>query len=186
MDFDLTEEQQLIKNAAERFVQDQYEFDKRRQLAEAEPGYSETHWATFAELGWLGIPFAEELGGFGGNAVDTMVVMEQIGKGLVLEPYMATVILGGSALRLGGSKKQQESLIPGLIEGRTKLALAYAEPQSRYRLHDIGTTATREGNGFVLRGKKIVVLNGQHADYLIVAVRTSGNQMDAAGVSLEG
>jgi alkylation response protein AidB-like acyl-CoA dehydrogenase len=137
-----------------------------------------------AELGWLGMPFAEADGGFGGNQIDTMVMMEQMGKGLVLEPFLASIVLGGGAVKRAASAEQKARLLPGVMDGTRQLALAYAEPQARFDLHDVTTTARAEGKGFVLNGHKSMVLNAATASEIIVSARTSGGQIDTQGISL--
>jgi hypothetical protein len=184
MNFEFTEEQVMLRDSVARFIQDGYDFDTRQGIAKSDEGMSRDNWQTFAELGWLSIPFAEEHGGFGGNAVDTMVVMEQLGKGLVLEPYLATVVLFGGLLQHGGSEAQQAQYIPQIIEGQCLGAFAYLERQSRFELADVKTTATAKDGGYQLDGEKVVVFNGLNADQLIVSARTSGGQCDEAGVSL--
>lgn len=184
MNFDITEEQQLVKDSVTRFVQDNYELETRMAASTANPGYSEEHWQTFAELGWLGLPFSEEDGGFGGNAIDTMLMFEEFGKGLILEPYLASVVLGGGVLRHGASTEQKSELITKLAAGELKLALAYSEEQSRFDLHDVTTSARAEGTDFVLNGAKSMVLNAETADHIIVSARTSGGQVDKDGISL--
>ncbi|NIB41968.1 pimeloyl-CoA dehydrogenase small subunit [Pseudomaricurvus alkylphenolicus] len=182
MNFDYTEEQNMLKDSVARFVQDQYDFEARCKVAALEEGYSADNWKTFAELGWLSIPFAEEHGGFGGNVVDTMLLMEELGKGLVLEPFLATVVLFGGLLSRGAADQQQ--YIGSVIEGSLQGAFAYAERQSRFNLNDVATQAIANGDGYRLNGEKIVVLNGAVADKLIVSARTSGSQLDSAGISL--
>ncbi|MCB1855685.1 MAG: acyl-CoA dehydrogenase family protein [Halieaceae bacterium] len=184
MNFDFTEEQVMLRDSVARFVQDDYDFDTRRRIAGSDEAMSRDNWRIFAELGWLSIPFAEEHGGFGGNAVDTMVVMEQLGKGLVLEPYFATVVLFGGLLQRGGSAAQLEHYLPQIIGGECLGAFAYLERQSRYELADVKTTATRMEGGYRLDGEKVVVFNGASADQLIVSARTSGAQSDEGGISL--
>ena len=184
MNFDITEEQQLVKDSVTRFVNENYELETRTAASSAEPGYSEAHWKTFAELGWLGLPFAEEDGGFGGSAIDTMLMFEEFGKGLVLEPYLASVILGGGVIRHGGSAEQKSELITKLAAGELKLALAYAELQSRFDLHDVTTTAKADGDDYVINGAKSMALNAGTADHIIVSARTSGGQVDKEGISL--
>jgi alkylation response protein AidB-like acyl-CoA dehydrogenase len=183
MNFSFTEEQNMLKDSVARFVADQYDFEARRKVADSEAGFSAENWQTFAELGWLSIPFSEELGGFGGGAVDTMAVMEELGKGLVLEPFVATVLLFGGVLSKAGSAAQQE-LIGKIIEGQLQGAFAYLERQSRFAMSDVLTTATAEGDSFILSGEKTVVFNGASADQLIVSARTSGEQSDEQGISL--
>ena len=185
MDFSFTDEQNLLKDSVERFVQNDYGFEDRQKVVKnEESGFSPANWNTFAELGWLGVPFSEEDGGFGGRATDTMLLMEQFGRGLVIEPYLATVILAGGALKVAGSAEQKAAYLPAIIEGSKQGALAYVEPQGRFNLADLTTTASKDGDGYVLNGYKAVVLNGPSADFLVVSARTSGAQRDAEGVSL--
>ncbi len=184
MNFDFSEEQVMLRDSVARFVQDDYDFDTRRSIAASEAGMSREFWQTFAELGWLSIPFAEEHGGFGGDAVDVMVVMEQLGRGLVLEPYLETVLLFGGLLQQGGSDAQQSDYIPAIIDGSCLGAFAYLERQSRYELADVATTASADGDGYRLNGEKVVVFNGGNADHFIVSARTSGEQCAEQGVSL--
>ena len=184
MNFDFSEEQVMLRDSVARFVQDDYDFDRRQQIAGTEEGMSRENWQTFAELGWLSIPFAEEHGGFGGGALDVMVVMEQLGRGLVLEPYLATVLLYGGLLQAGGTAAQQEEHIPAIIDGSRQGAFAYLERQSRYELADVKTSATADGDNYRLNGEKVVVFNGAVADYFVVSARTSGEQSDPQGVSL--
>ena len=184
MDFDLTEEQRLLQESVGKLIADEYDFEKRKAYAKEPVGYSSERWAHYAELGLLGLPFPEHLGGSGGTPVETMIVTEAFGRGLVLEPYLATVILAGGLLRLAGSPAQQQELIPAIATGKLRLAFAYAERQSRYDLADIAVTARAVGGGFVLTGQKGVVLHGDSADRLIVSARTAGGQREAEGVSL--
>jgi len=184
MNFDFSEEQVMLRDSVARFIQDDYSFDARRKIAASDTGMSAEHWQTFAELGWLSVPFAEEHGGFGGGPVDVMVMMEEFGKGMVLEPYFATVILFGGLLQRAGSAEQQAAYIPRIVEGNCLGAFAFTERQSRYELADVKTTATSDGDGYVLNGEKVVVYNGANADTVIVAARTSGEQYDEDGISL--
>ena len=184
MNFDFSEEQTLLRDSVARFVRDEYDFDTRRGIVAMPEGMSRQHWQTFAELGWLGVPFAEEYGGFGGGPVDLMVMMEELGKGLVLEPYFATVVLYGGLLRAAGSEAQQARYVPGIVDGSALGAFAYLERQSRYELSDVATRATPAGDGFVLNGEKVAVANAANADTFIVSARTSGEQFDTKGISL--
>ncbi|MDB4476400.1 acyl-CoA dehydrogenase [bacterium] len=184
MNFDFSEEQTMLRDSVARFVQDDYDFDTRRGIVASEAGMSREIWQTFAELGWLSVPFAEEYGGFGGGPVDLMVMMEEFGKGLIVEPYFATVVMFGGLLNAAGSESQKAQYIPGIIDGSRLGAFAYLERQSRYELADVLTTATTAGDAFVLNGEKVVVSNGMNADTLIVAARTSGEQFDRKGISL--
>jgi pimeloyl-CoA dehydrogenase small subunit len=163
---------------------DNYTFEKRRTyLAEAE-GWSRGLWSQYAELGLLGLPFAEQHGGFGGGGVETMLVMEAFGRALALEPYLATVVLAGTALRLAGNDAQLAALLPRVAVGEKRLAFAHGERQARYDLPDVLTKATRKGDGWVLDGAKSVVLHGDSADTLIVGARTAGERDDTAGITL--
>ncbi|MFN4087598.1 MAG: acyl-CoA dehydrogenase family protein [Alphaproteobacteria bacterium] len=184
MDFEYSDDQRLLKDSVERFVQDNYSFEQRRKLVATEEGYSEGNWKQFAELGWLGMPFPEEYGGFGGTAIETMIVMEAFGNGLVAEPYMATVVLGGGAMLYGGSEEQKRAILPAVAEGKIKLALGFAERQSRYNLADVETKAEKSGEGWILNGMKGVVLGAPSADRIVVVARTSGGSRDADGITL--
>ena len=184
MNFAFTEEQDMVRDFVERFVREKYEPDMRRDIQASEQGFSAEHWAMFAELGWLGLVFSEADGGFGGGAIETMILFEAFGRGPVIEPYLATVILAGSVLRNAASKAQKEALIPDIIEGKLQLALAFAEPAGRYNLANVATMATETDEGFVIDGAKSVVLNGPAAGKLIVSARTHGEQHEPDGVSL--
>lgn len=184
MDLSLNDEQLLIKDSVERFVLNDYSFDQRQKLVAEAPGFGEDNWKMFAELGWLAIPFSEEDGGLGSTAIESMVLCEQFGRGIVVEPYVPTVVLAGGAIRLGGSAAQRKHYLPDLIDGKLQSALAFVEPQGRYDLHDLTTTATAKGDGFVINGYKAVVLNAPAADFLVVSARTRGDQRDEDGVSL--
>jgi pimeloyl-CoA dehydrogenase small subunit len=184
MDFDFSEEQLLLRDSVTRLLADHYTFEKRRfHLAEPD-GWSRALWSHYAELGLLGLPFAEEHGGFGGGAVEIMLVMEAFGRALVLEPYLATVVLAGTALRLAGSAAQQAALVPRVAEGTLLLAFAHGERQARYDLSDVLTSAQPKGLGWVLDGAKSVVAGGDSADTLIVSARTAGARDDKAGITL--
>jgi pimeloyl-CoA dehydrogenase small subunit len=185
MDFDLSSEQSQLKESVDRLIGGIYvSLDARRAQGASAVGFSAGTWVQFAELGLLGIPFSEEEGGYGGGPVGISLVMEAIGRNLALEPYFATVVLGGSALRFGASPAQKERLIPAIVDGSLRLALATTERQSRYDLVDVATTATRTAAGYVLNGAKCVVINGDSAGSLIVSARTSGERRDPAGISL--
>ena len=184
MNFNFSEEQQMLKDSVARFVQDQYDFETRRKLANSEIGFSKENWQQFAELGWLSIPFAEKHGGFGGGVVDSMVVMEEIGKGLVVEPYVATVLMFGGLLNKSGNAALQDEYIGKIIGGEILGAFAYLERQSRFELADVKTTAEANGDNYILNGEKTVVANGSNADFVIVSARTSGGQSDENGISL--
>ncbi len=157
MDFTLNEEQTLLQDTVARFVRDDYAFDDRRKLVETPDGFSREHWKMFAQLGWLGLPFAESDGGFGGGAVETMLVFESFGKGLVVEPYLATVVLAGGAPKLAGTPAQKQARLEAVIEGSLQGALAYSEPQARFNLANVATTAKAKDRGYVINGHKTVV-----------------------------
>lgn len=184
MDFSFSEEQTLLRNTVQSFLQDKYDFDTRRKISKSADGWSRDVWNQFAELGLLAAPFAEELGGLGGGAIETMIVMEEFGRNLVIEPFVETVVLAGGFLQEAGTDAQKEAHIPGIIGGETVWTFAYAEPQGRYNLADLVTTAKKDGDGYVINGYKCVVLGAPWADKLIVSARTSGGQRDADGVSL--
>lgn len=184
MDFSFSEEQSLLQDTIRRFIQNSYTFESRQKNIQTEDGFSRDNWATFAELGWLGMPFSEEDGGFGGTPIETMIMMEEFGKGLVVEPYLSTVIMAGSILAEGGSQEQKESTLAGIIAGSTFAALAFVEPQARFNLADITTRAEPSDAGFVINGFKGVVLGGPSADVLVVPARTSGEQKSEDGITL--
>ncbi|TNE56637.1 MAG: pimeloyl-CoA dehydrogenase small subunit [Alphaproteobacteria bacterium] len=184
MDFSFTEEQSMLRDMVQRFVRENYDLDARRKIVESEEGMSRDHWNTFAELGLLAAPFPEEYDGMGGSQIDTMVIMEELGRGLVVEPYFQTVVLGGGFIREGGSEDQKKALIPGIISGEDIYAVGFAEPQSRFNLFDITTKAEKSGDGYTLNGYKAVVLGGPWANKLIITARTSGGQSDADGISV--
>jgi pimeloyl-CoA dehydrogenase small subunit len=184
MDFDLTDEQRLLKDSVDRLIADQYQFEQRKKYLAEPDGWSRNAWKQYTELGLLGLPFEEKHGGFGGGPVDTMIVMEAFGRGLVLEPYFATVILGGGLLRRAGTPAQQQALIPEIAQGKLKFAFAHVERHSRYDLADVATTARRDGADWVLDGAKSVVLHGDCADRLLVTARVSGDRRDRTGIGL--
>jgi pimeloyl-CoA dehydrogenase small subunit len=186
MDFDLSDDQRQIKDSVDRFLNAAYADAKVRKAYQAEAGgFSKANWAKFAELGLTAIPFAEEHGGLGAGLVETMLVMDAIGRNAAIDPYVSTIVLGGGALRHGATASQKSALIPDVIEGKRLLALAHQERQSRFDLFDVETTAKSDGaGGFVLNGVKVVVLGGDVADTLIVVARTNGQARDKAGIGL--
>jgi pimeloyl-CoA dehydrogenase small subunit len=185
MDFDLSDEQRLLKDSVTSLIEKEYAFEQRKAYAREPHGYSAARWAQFAELGLLGLPFAEDAGGIGGTPVETMIVMEAFGRGLVLEPYLATIVLGGGLLRFVGSAAQRQEMVPAIAAGKLRLAFAHTERQARYDLADVAVTATpSSGGGFVLGGHKGVVLHGDSADRLIVSARTGGGPREREGISL--
>jgi pimeloyl-CoA dehydrogenase small subunit len=184
MDCDLTDEQRLLKESVDRLVGGRYDFEARKRYQQEPDGFSRELWGQYAELGLLGLPFAEEHGGFGGGAVETMIVMEAFGRALALEPYLATVILGGGFLRHGGADAQKAELVPQIAAGEMTLAFAHTERQSRYDLFDVATTAKRDGSAFVLEGDKGVVVHGDSAQKLVVTARTAGGRRDRDGIGV--
>jgi len=184
MDFDLSEEQRLLKESVDGLLGDSYDFEARKKYMAEKGGWSKAAWSKLAEQGLLGLPFSEEDGGFGAGAVETMIVMEALGKALVLEPYLATVVIGGGFLRRGGSAEQKAAYIPGIIDGSKTFAFAQLEKNSRYDLSDVATSAKKKGDGWVIDGEKFVVLNGETADSFIVTARTRGGQRDKSGIGV--
>ena len=167
MDFNFTEEQNMIRDSLSRLIREQYDFDTRRKVVESEAGWRPEMWAQFAELGLLMAPFSEEDGGLGGGPIDAMVVMEEFGKGLVVEPYVPSVVCGGGFLKRG-TDAQKEEYLSGIMSGENIFAFAYAEPRGRYNLADLETTAKKDGAGFVLNGHKAVVIGAPWATHFVV------------------
>jgi len=184
MNFNLSEEQGQIRDSIARFVSENYSLEQRNAVVAQPHGFSAGHWRRFADLGWLSIPFSESLDGFGGGPVDTMVLMQEFGRGLVAEPYLATVLLFGGLLQSGASADIKGEYIPRIIAGEVQGAFAYLERQSRYEMTDIVTRAEQRGGRWVLNGEKSVVLNGGAADMLVVAARSAGESPDASGITL--
>ena len=184
MDFNFTEEQSMLRDTLGSFLQDKYSFDTRQASVKSASGWRADYWKAFAEeLGILGAPFSEELGGLGGGAIENMIVMEECGKALVIEPYLGTVVIGGGFLKHSGHANASD-LIAGIIAGEVITAFAYAEPQGRYNLADLKTTAKKDGSGYVLNGHKAVVIGAPWATHLVVTARTSGGQREAMGISV--
>ena len=184
MDFDLSDEQRLLKESLDRLIADRYPFESRKAYGQSPEGWSRELWAQYADLGLLGLPFAEEYGGTAGGPVETMIAMEAFGRALALEPYFATVVVGGGFLRHAGNSEQKAALIPGIAAGKLTLAFAATERHSRWDLADVSTRARRDGAAFVLDGEKGVVLHGDHADKLVVTARLGGGQRERDGVGL--
>ncbi len=183
MDFNFTDEQNMLRDSIAKFVASAYDFDKRKQRA-ADPDSSKKNWAQMAELGLMAAPLPEAYGGLGGGPVDVMVVMEEFGKGLVAEPYLQTVVIGAGFLEKAGAEAQKEEHLNAIAAGERVIAFAYAEPQGRYNLADLTTAAKKSGAGWSLSGHKAVVIGAPNADHLIVTARTGGAQRDAKGVSV--
>ncbi len=184
MDFTFNEEQTLIQDQVDQFIQKEYDWETRQSLSNSDLGFGDDNWQKFAELGWLGISTSEECGGFGGSAIESMLIMEAFGKGLVVEPFLETIIMCGGLIDEHGTDQQKSSILESAIEGKMHLAMAYAEPQSRFNLSDVVTEAKEDGDSFVLNGYKSVVMNGPSANKLIVSARTSGAQLDENGITL--
>jgi pimeloyl-CoA dehydrogenase small subunit len=184
MDFDLSEEQRLLKESVDGLLGDAYDFDSRKQYMKEQGGWSKTVWNKLAEQGLLGLPFSEDDGGFGAGAVETMIVMEALGRALVIEPYLATVVIAGGLLRYGASAEQKAAHIPSIIDGSKTFAFAQLEKNSRYDLFDVATSAKKKDDAYVIDGEKFVVLNGEAADTLIVTARVKGGQRDTDGIGV--
>ncbi|MAW86320.1 MAG: pimeloyl-CoA dehydrogenase small subunit [Phyllobacteriaceae bacterium] len=182
MDFDLSEEQSMLKDGLDRMLANEYGFESRRKHMAEPEGYSQAMWERYAEMGLMMLPFAEADGGLGGGAEDIMLVMESFGRALVLEPWFATVVLGGGFVREGGSDAQRGELVPAIADGSLKLAFAHVERHARYDLAHVETTATKQGDVYVLNGAKSIVLNGDSADKILVSARISGNVRDEDGL----
>ncbi len=183
MDFELSEERQMLADTAGRFIQNRYDLDTRHANAKIDGGFNRETWAEFADLGLIGALLPGEVGGFGGTGEDIAVVFEKLGRGLVVEPFMATGILGASPIALAGTDAQK-AMLEDVIAGTTLLALAHGEPDARYELAHVAATAEKSGEGWRINGNKAVVLNGDTADKLIVSARSSGDTADRDGLSL--
>ncbi|MDB5657002.1 MAG: pimeloyl-CoA dehydrogenase small subunit [Tardiphaga sp.] len=184
MDIPFTEEQELLRNSVQRLLKDEYDFDVRRRIVAGEDGWSRAHWKKFAEMGLLAAPFAEEFGGSGDGPLATMIVMQEFGRRLVVEPYFETVVLAGGLIESEGTATQRLEHLAGIGAGEVIWALAWAEPRSRYDMNEVATSARRDGDGYVLSGAKAAVVGAPWADRLIVSARTSGDRRDRHGVSL--
>jgi alkylation response protein AidB-like acyl-CoA dehydrogenase len=184
MNLELTDEQALLRDSVARFVNQHYSLEQRRRVMQQEHGFSSAHWQAMAELGWLAVPFAERDGGLGGSLLDVMVIMEQFGAGLVLEPFLASIVLGGAALRLGADDAIKQQWLGGVIDGSRQLAFAHGESQARFDLQYVATRAREEGAEFVLEGQKSFVLNAASSSALIVSARTRGEVAEQDGVTL--
>ncbi len=184
MDFSLNDVQLMLADSIEKFVANDYDFEARQKYSGSELGYSQDVWNTFAELGWTAVPFSEVDGGFDGGPVDMIVVMERLGRGLIVEPYLANVVLAGGVLKRAASEAQKAAWLSPLIGGELQTTLAFAEPQARYELSNILTSAVKDGDQWRLTGHKAYVLNGANAKLLIVPARTAGRQHDRDGITL--
>jgi alkylation response protein AidB-like acyl-CoA dehydrogenase len=184
MEFDYTEEQLALQDTLQRFISRDYDFDKRKAILSTQLGFSAEAWKQYADLGLLALPLPEDFGGLGGNAVDVMLVMEQFGRGLLMEPYLSSVVLCGSLLRDSATPDIKQRLLPLICEGKAKLALACYEAAGRYELSHVACTATEKDGSWQLSGRKTVVLDGPSADYFLVSARSGGKTGDAEGISL--
>ena len=184
MEFSFTDVQSMLQESIDKFITNDYDFERRQQYAASDLGYSADVWAMFAELGWTAVPFAEDDGGFDGGPVEIMVMMQQFGRGLLVEPYLANIVMAGGVLRRAATAQQKERWLHPIMAGELQATLAVAEPQSRYDLANVATAATQDGDGFVLSGRKGVVLNGGTAELLIIPARTGGDTVDASGITL--
>jgi alkylation response protein AidB-like acyl-CoA dehydrogenase len=184
MDFNLSQEQQMLQDMAARLVRDNYTFEQREHLLKSETGFSLDFWAQLSELGLTAVPFSEELGGMGGGGVDTSLIMTELGRGLCLEPYLQSVIFAGGLLDQLGSAEQKAELLPLIARGELRLAVALDEPQSHYQLHDVQTRAKQVGGDWLLSGRKSVVVGGHNAGLILVSARTAGLSRDEEGIGL--
>jgi pimeloyl-CoA dehydrogenase small subunit len=184
MDFELSGEQQMLRDNVARLMKDRYGFDARKGYQASPHGWSEALWREYADMGLLGAPFAEDDGGFGGGPVETMIVMEEFGKALALEPYIQTVVLCGALIKYGASPEKRAELIGKIAAGELRLSFAHTERQSGYDLNDVAVTARKDGAAFLLNGEKGLVSQGDSADTLIVSARLSGERRDRRGISL--
>jgi pimeloyl-CoA dehydrogenase small subunit len=184
MDFSYTEEQTLLRDSVARFLRDNYDFETFKRVSRSDPGWRREVWKQFAELGLLGASLPEDFGGLGGGVVETLIVMEEFGKALVVDPYVPTVVNGAGQLRQAGTQQQKQEWLPKIAGGEAALAFAFAEPQARYNLADLTTTAKRQNGAYIVNGHKAVVLGGPWANTLIVTARTAGNQRDTGGSSV--
>jgi alkylation response protein AidB-like acyl-CoA dehydrogenase len=184
MDFSLNEVQAMLADSVDKFIDNEYDFDTRQKYAASDTGFSAEVWATMAELGWTAIPFSEEEGGLGGGPADVMVFMQHLARGLVVEPYLANVLLAGGILQRTATDAQKALWLQPLMAGELQATLASLEPQARFELADVVTAASRDGDDWVLNGHKGVVPNGGTADLIIVPARTSGAGNDTSGITL--
>ena len=184
MDIQFTDEQEILRRSVQRLLHNQYDFDTRRKIIATEEGWSRKHWNAFAELGLLAASFSEDFGGLGAGPLANMIIMQELGRKLVVEPFFETVVLAGGIIEQVGTKAQREEYLPEIAAGKATWALAWAEGRSRYDLNIVATTAERHGDEYVLGGAKAAVISAPWADKLIVSARTSGDRRDRSGVSL--
>jgi alkylation response protein AidB-like acyl-CoA dehydrogenase len=184
MDFTVSEEQSMLADSVAKFIENDYDFESRQKAADSALGYSAELWNTFAELGWTAVPFDEDDGGLGGGPIEMMLMMEQFGRGLLVEPFLANIVLAGGVLRRVANDQQKTDMLAEIISGEKQAALAFAEPQARFNINDVATSATADGDGYVINGSKTLVLNGGSAELLIIPARTGGEQTDEDGITL--
>lgn len=184
MDFNLSEEQQMLEGTAARLVRGEYSFEKRQEFCQSNAGFSTAFWKQLGDLGLTAVPFSEDVGGFDGSGVEVQSVMTQLGRGLCLEPYLQSVILGGGLIAQAGNDEQQKKWLPQVASSELQVAVALQEPQSFYNLDDVETRVERTGDSYTLNGRKAVVIGGHTAGLILVSARTSGNARDAEGISL--
>ncbi|MGI9236769.1 MAG: acyl-CoA dehydrogenase family protein [Woeseiaceae bacterium] len=184
MEFSLNEVQEMLADSIDKFIENEYPFDRRQTYSASDPGYSNEVWKMIAELGWTAVPFSEDDGGFDGNQIDIMVIMQRFGRGLVVEPYLANIIMAGGILKRLGDSQQKERWLQPIMAGELHATLAFAEPQSRYDLANIETTAATAGDGWTINGRKAFVINAGTSDLIIVPARTAGDSLDQQGVTL--
>ncbi len=184
MDFSLSDEQAMLKESVVQYIDKSYGFEQRMQVVASSAPYSAEKWAEFADLGWLSLPFSTDDDGFDGGAVELMLIMQELGRGLVIEPYLAAVVLAGGCIKRSGNVALRKLLLPAIMSGESVPALAYAERGSRYTLNHVGVTAVADGEDFVINGEKFVVLNGGTADQIVLSARTSGATTDDDGITL--
>jgi len=168
MDLSLSDEQRLLGEAASRFIAGRYSFEQRRAILSSADGFSRDIWREMADLGWLGLPYAEDFGGLGAGPVEIGIVMQAIGRALIVEPYLSTIVLAGGLISTLGTAEQKSALLPKIAEGKELVAFAHSEPQSRFALEDVSTMATQSGDGWHLSGRKEVVIGAPAADWLLV------------------
>jgi alkylation response protein AidB-like acyl-CoA dehydrogenase len=184
MDFSLSDTQSMLADSIEKFIENDYSFESRQAYAESDAGFSADAWQMFAELGWTAVPFSEDDGGFDGGPIDMMVIMERFGRGLVVEPYLANIVLAGGVLKRAASDEQRARWLHPVIAGEIQATLAFVEPQARYDLANVATAASADGDNWIINGSKGYVLNGRNARLIIVPARTAGAQTDTGGITL--
>ena len=184
MSFAFNEDQKLLAESVDRFILDDYSFEQRRRTIAMDGGFDKKNWERFGALGWLALPIPEEFGGLGGSTVDVAVLLEGFGRGLVVEPYQSTIVLGAETIALAGRADQKKSLLEKIAEGKKLISFAHTEPRSRFNLQHVELTATKDGESYKLNGEKAVVHNAETADLIIVSARTSGDIRDDDGITL--